>query len=202
MQDTVALAPGEGVFYVIQGESYTCGMGTLGFNSAEEERTNTEPGACGGAGVTDAYPQSEGAVLGSVTGTHSNTSASDDQLQSITEVLSSGGSPANRFSQLEHHWTTQVTAGSQIELHVEGFRTSSPDGDDFAFEYSTNGGSSWTATGLPSLPTADPDADLSAALPASLSGTVMLRVIDTNRTQGTQDLDTVSIDELFIRSIP
>jgi hypothetical protein len=55
---------------------------------------------------------------------------------------------------------------------------------------------------LASLPTADPDADLSAALPASLSGTVLIRVIDTNRTQGTQDLDTVSIDELFIRSNP
>jgi hypothetical protein len=201
VQDTLTLAPGEGVFYVLQGESFACGLGTLGFNSTENERTNTDPGACGGAGASDGYPQSESAVLGSVTGTHSNTFASDDQSQSITEELSSGG-PSTRYSQLEHQWTIQVTGGSQVELHIEGFRTASPDGDDFAFEYSTNGGSSWNATGFPSLPTADPDTDSVGALPSSLSGAVMIRVTDTNRTGGSQDLDTVSIDELFIRSIP
>ena len=63
------------------------------------------------------------------------------------EVLTSGGNPSNRYSYLEHHWTIQVTAGSQVDLFVEGFRTSSPDGDDFAFEYSTNGGGTWNPLG-------------------------------------------------------
>jgi hypothetical protein len=39
-------------------------------------------------------------------------------------------------------------------------------------------------------------------LPSSLSGSVILRVIDTDRTPGNRDLDSISIDQLFIRSVP
>ena len=39
-----------------------------------------------------------------------------------------------------------------------------------------------------------------ALLPATLSGTVYLRVQDTDRTQGNRTLDTLHVDHLFIRS--
>ena len=184
-QDTAAPGPGEGLFYLVQGQNFACGMGTLGFDTAEQERTNSEPGACAGVILNDSYPQSESAVLGSVSGSFAALAAADDQLESITEVLSSGGNPSNRFSQLEHRWTIQVSAGSQVEFHVEGFRTSSPDGDDFAFEFSTDGGGSWNPISLPSLPFLDTNTSVIGALPPGLSGAVVIRVIDTNRTQGT-----------------
>ena len=37
-------------------------------------------------------------------------------------------------------------------------------------------------------------------MPADLTGNVIFRVVDTDRTSGNQSLDTVSIDELFVRS--
>ena len=57
-------------------------------------------------------------------------------------------------------------------------------------------------TGLPELPLFDQDADLVATLPSSLLGAVLIRVLDTDRTPGNRDLDTVSIDQLFLRAIP
>jgi hypothetical protein len=106
-----------------------------------------------------------------------------------------------RFSQLEHRWTVALGPGSIRQLHVEGFRTSSTDGDDFRFDWSTNG-TTWTAVALASLPASDTGVDLIGTLPAGATGTVFLRVVDTNRTAGTQALDTVTIDELFVRVSP
>ena len=140
-------------------------------------------------------------VAGTVTGTYAATTASDNVRESIQEVLTKGGNPSSRYSYLEHRWTVNVTAGSRIELHVEGFRTQSSDGDDFRFEWSTDG-TNFTDAGLPSLPTSDNDTDVQAVLPSNLSGPITIRVVDTNHAAGGQSLDTVSIDELFVRSVP
>lgn len=150
---------------------------------------------------TDRHATSESHVFGTVTGGLAATQISEDALQAITEELS-GANPAARFSRLEHRWTINVAAGSQVELHVEGFRTNSSDGDNFHFEYSTNGGTSFTPVALGPLALADDVTDLLGLLPATLTGNVLFRVVDTNRTPGTQSLDTVSIDELFVRSVP
>jgi hypothetical protein len=193
---------GDGYLYLVQGQNFDCGLGPPGYDSNEIERSNGDPGACGGQVFTDDDPDGDTAVDGTVTGSFLDTQVSDDVYQSIEEVISQGGNPANRFSFLEHRWNLNVTPGSRIELHVEGFRTASSDGDGFAFEYSTDGGSVWTPISLPSLPTADNDTDLVALLPGGLSGSVIVRVVDTNRGPGGQFLDTVSIDQLFIRSVP
>jgi hypothetical protein len=54
---------------------------------------------------------------------------------------------------------------------------------------------------LASLPLADDDTDLVGLLPG-VSSSVTIRVIDTDRTGGNRDVDTVSIDELFVRAVP
>jgi len=198
--DSVMPAPGDGFGYLVQAQNFDCGLGSLGFASSETERGNADPVACIGAAHSDAYPASESPVFGTVFGGLSDLAASDGAVETITEELT-GGNPSNRFSHLEHRWTLQVSPGSRTEFHVEGFRTSSPDGDDFVFEYSTDG-VSWNLIGLPSLPLADADTDLVASIPPTLSGAVIFRVVDTDRTPGNQDLDMVSIDELFVRSIP
>jgi len=195
-------ASGEGFTYLIQGQSYECGFGSLGFDSAEGLRANTDPGACVGQTFTDDVAVGETAVEGIVTGTFADTQVSDNGTQSIQEVISSGGKPSLRYSLLEHHWDFVVTGGSRVELHVEGFRTSSSDGDDFVFEYSDDAGLSWNPVSLSSLPFADDDTDRVGTLPGTLAGSITIRVLDTNRAQGTQGIDSVSIDRLWIRSVP
>ena len=45
-EDTALPAPGEGFVYLVQGFSNDCGLGTLGFDTSETERLNTNPDAC------------------------------------------------------------------------------------------------------------------------------------------------------------
>lgn len=199
--DTDIPAPGQGFFYLVSGQNLECGLGSIGTTSDETERVNTDPGACGGVTYVDTHASGETPVAGTVTGTYVDTQASDNVSESIQEVISKGGNPSSRYSYLEHQWTVDVAPGSRIELHVEGFRSQSSDGDNFRFEWSTDG-VTFTATGLPDLPYADNDTDLTAVLPSNLSGPVTIRVVDTNRAAGGQFLDTVSVDELYVRTIP
>jgi len=199
--DTTLPSPGQGFFYLVQAQSYGCGMGSLGTTSSELQRTNSNPSACAGVVVTDSHASTETNVLGTVSGTFSNTLTSNNVYESITEVLSSGGNPSSRFSELEQRWTFNVGSGTKKELHVEGFRSNSTDGDDFRFEYSTNGGSTFTAVSITSLPFSDNNIDLIGTLPGNLTGSVIIRVVDTDRTAGHQSLDTVTIDELWIRAV-
>jgi N-acetylneuraminic acid mutarotase len=194
--------PGNGWAYLVQAQNYDCGVGTLGWDSAEVQRTNTNPAECVGLPHTDAHATAESTVFGTVSGNFTATTSSNDVYESITEVLSTGGSPSSKFSRLEHRWTVIIPAGSLKELHVEGFRTNSTDGDGFAFEYSTNDGASFTAVVLSNLPFADDQSDRVGTLPGSLTGSVIFRVVDTDRTAGHQTLDQVAVDELFVRAIP
>ncbi len=191
----------QGFFYLVSAQNLDCGLGTLGTASSEVERVNSNPAACGGVSHTDRHATGEAFVSGTVTGSFADTSSSNDVRESIQEVLSSGGKPSNRYSFLEHRWTVDVSAGTRIELHVEGSRTSSPDGDNFRFEWSTDG-ANFTNAALPDLPLSDNGRDLQSLFPATLVGPVTIRVVDTNHGAGTQFLDTVSIDELWIRVVP
>jgi hypothetical protein len=202
LEDPEVPAPGGGFAYLVQAQNFDCGLGTLGYDSTESERINVAPGSCGGIAFTDVFPDGEIAVAGTVSGGFLDVQGSDDVVESIEEVISSGGKPTLRYSFLEHRWSLNVAAGSRKELHVEGFRTSSGDGDNFAFEFSDDGGASWTALAFPTLPTTSGAADLQTGLPAALTGSVLIRVVDTNRAAGGQFLDTVSVDELFVRVVP
>jgi len=192
---------GDGFTYLVQGQNYDCGLGPAGTGSDELRRQNLDPLACIGGTHDDARAISESTVYGTVTGSHADTMASDDVWETITEDLSSGN-PSLRYSRLEHRWTIDVPAAARVEFHVEGFRTPNLEADDFEFAYSTDGGSVWNPIGLISLPTADNDIDLVGALAAAPSGPVLFRVVDTDRTAGNQFLDTVSIDDLFVRTMP
>jgi hypothetical protein len=161
-----------------------CGVGPIGYTSLELPRVNEDPLACQGLSHTDVYAGSEQSVFGSVVGSLAETAASDDSVQSITEEQTAGD-PSTQISRLEHQWTFQIPPGSRVELHVEGFRTDSTDGDDFAFEYFDGG---WLPVPLSSLPVGDDDSDRVASLPP-ISGSVVVRVVDTDRTGGNGNLD-------------
>jgi hypothetical protein len=197
-EDAELPAAGGGFSYLVQGQNFDCGLGSMGYTSHELPRQNVDPGACQGKPHTDLHAESDQSVFGSVTGGLADTASSDDSVQTITEEQTDG-EPSARVSRLEHRWTFQIPAAGRLELHVEGIRTDSPDGDDFSFEYLDGG---WVPVSLSGLPFDDDDTDRAAALPAGLTGSVVVRVVDTDRTGGNTDLDSVSVDEIFLRLIP
>jgi len=200
--DPAIPAAGQGYFYLVQAQNFECGLGSLGTDSEEVPRANTDPAACVGTTFTDLYASGEAAVFGTVSGSYTNTLVADDVRQAITEVLSTSGPPESRYSRLEHRWTFVIPAGSRAELHVEAFENlSAAFPETFRFESSPNG-NQFTPVSLPPLPsTTDGVADLVGSLPP-LSGNVTIRVVDVDHTPGEQFLSTVSVDVIWIRVVP
>ena len=197
-----ALPASGGLFvYLVQGQSFTCGIGSLGFGANETLRANLDPEACGPATSVERTTVSETHVSGTViAGTHLDTQTANNQGQSIGEQQSSGGSPSTRHGFLEHRWVVDVAPGDVIELRVQGERSDPSDGDDMRFEWSTDG-TSFTPISMPSLPFIPDGTVVAGPLPPTLSGPVTIRVVDTVRTPGTDAFDFVWIDRLAVRSI-
>lgn len=132
-----------------------------------------------------------------VTGLPANracTETNDGVYETITEVLTGG------TSQLEQHWTFNVTGGSSVVFNLKGYHNSNSDGDDFVFAYSLNG-TTWTNM-LTVAKTADDGNFQTYTMPGGTSGTVYVRVQDTDRTAGHNNLDTIYIDEMNFTSNP
>jgi len=136
------------------------------------------------------------AVQGSVSGSYTDAQSSNDGYEAITEVRE--GNPGTGYSSLQHKWTINVTGGDTVTFYVEAYQTASSDGDNFVFAYSTDD-STYTDM-LTVSKTSDDDTAQSYELPSSLSGTVYIRVVDTDSGKGNQDMDTLYIDHLYIRS--
>jgi len=137
----------------------------------------------------------ETSVTGSVSGSYLDTHDSDDVYESITEVRV--GNPAKGYSALEHEWTITVTGGNSVTFYVEAYQTPSPDGDNFLFQY--HDGQDWV-TMVTVSKTSDDDTAQSYAMPSSTVGSTSIRVIDTDHGQGNQDMDTLYVDQMYIRS--
>ena len=135
-------------------------------------------------------------VSGTVAGSYFNTQADDSSVEAITEKKS-GGKPSNRYSFLEHKWVFSVQAGTSMELRANAWAAST-DGDTFMLAYSSND-NSYTDLGVLTAATDDGNYQM-FILPASLNGTVFVRLEDTNRVAGQMDMDTVYVDHLYIRS--
>ena len=145
----------------------------------------------------DAVANGEIPVFGTITGSFVDTQAEDDVYEVLTEV-ESGGKPSKRYSRLEHKWTFNVTGGSAVTCFFNGYRTPSSDGDDFAFAYSTDDVNYTDMFTV--LNTSDGGTYELYTLPSVTAGTVYVRVVDTDRTQGHRALDSIYVDHLFIRS--
>ncbi|UCC21936.1 MAG: DUF362 domain-containing protein [Planctomycetota bacterium] len=136
-------------------------------------------------------------VAGTINGTYVDTQTSNDSYESIQEVESSGGS-GTRYSLLEHKWTVDVTGGVTVIFNVEAYHSVNSEGDDFVFAYSTDDD---TYTDMVTVSkTSDDDMVQSYELPNDVSGTVYIRVKDTDQTKGNLVLDTVYIDDMYITS--
>ena len=139
---------------------------------------------------------SDTVIAGTVSGSYTNTLSDDGLSHTITE-RDSGGKPANRYSHLEHRWNFDVSTGATVTVYANAWSGGSNDGDTFNFEYSLNNGSSFSflfnvsATGSNNLQ--------SAVIPGAPSGSIVIRVVDTDRTRGNRDKNTISVDHLYIQ---
>ena len=153
------------------------------------------------SGAVDNKTTADIQVSGTVSGSYIDTHESDDLYESITEVLSTGNPAKRRYSHLEHKWTIDVIDGSKanVTFYLEAYHSPSSDGDDFVFAYSTDDS---TYTNMVTVTkTADDNTYQTYELPNDLSGTVYIRVKDTDQTAGNQGFDTIHIDRMFISSV-
>jgi len=188
--------PGDGFVYLTQAQNYECGLGSLGFDSNEARRVNSDALACAGQTYTDSFATSETAVSGTVSGTLADSVASDNTYESITEEL------VSNVSQLDHRWTFDVPVeATTLEVHSEAFLIPSSQPEAMRIEYSVDGDATWTQIDSYSSTTSDPNRDSWIWLPV-VSGPLRVRVIDANRTTGSPGLDGISIDQLWIRTAP
>jgi hypothetical protein len=150
------------------------------------------------AAAVDTVASGETPVYGTVTGSYLDTQSSNNVYESIREVIRGGGNL--NYSWLEHKWTFSVPTNSSVTFYLEAYRPANSDNDNFTFAYSTNG-TSWTNM-VTVTKTADDNAYQTYALPAGTSGTVYVRVIDTNRQKNKTSLDSIYVDHMFFRSQP
>ena len=190
-------------------------VGTIGFqNSAEvAEGTVMNQTPAGGASLAPgaavdlvvslgpAEPRSHAvqslAVSGLVTGTLADTGSSDNLRQSIREVETTGTPASQRHSYLEHRWRFEIAGGDAVRFQLEAHHSANTENDDFTFSYSTAGaGGPWTDM-LTVTRTSDSDIAQSFTMPPDITGTIHVRVIDTNRSPGRRVLDTIFIDHMY-----
>ena len=146
--------------------------------------------------VITAHAEADLPVAGTVSGIYTDTHASDDLYQTITEV-SSETHPRKWYSMLEHQWVFSVSPGTSMTFYVEAYRLANSDSDDFAFGYSTDG---VYFTDLLTVASAT-ETTYSAVLPPTLSGTVYIRVVDTDRNRENQSFDSIYVDYLAIETL-
>lgn len=131
-------------------------------------------------------------VYGTLTGSVGNVDILDNSYQSITEI--SNGST----SLLEHVWVFNITPAEIVTFVVEAHHSPNSESDRFIFAFSTD------EVNYTDMLTADKTAADGTAqyyvLPSGTSGTVYVRVRDTDRSAGNNGLDSINIDQLVIES--
>lgn len=189
------LAPSTQYTFTVQARDFS--GNTTAASSAASATTDTPPPP---PPFVDYVASSETVVAGVVSGTFASTASDDGVAESITEI-ESGGKPAKRYSYLEHRWSFNITAGLvSTTVYANAWsNATSTDVDTFNFQYSTNGGSTWSTVLFTVSSTSSGNVQ-SASLPAGTSGTVIVRVVDSNRVVGKRVLDKIVVDHLYIRA--
>ncbi|MFT5730959.1 MAG: hypothetical protein ACI8PB_005151 [Desulforhopalus sp.] len=135
-------------------------------------------------------------VAGTLAGTFVSTQLLDGSFESITEKKS-GGKPSNRYSYLDHRWTFDVPSGVSTIFYANIWAPRSLDGDTFVLSYSTD-----NVNYHEMFTVAEETAGSTYQqymLPADLSGTVYVKLTDTDSIKGNLALDTVYIDHICIQ---
>ena len=97
-------------------------------------------------------------------------------------------------------YPTHVATVTAVSFLVKAYKSVSTDGDGFDFEFlDTSRRKAKWKTMLTVTKTIDDGQYQTFSLPSSLSGSVSIRVVDTDGTRGATGLDTIFIDHMVIR---
>ena len=168
----------------------------------------TELWTAGGVAVTDRAnndyidaADGEGTVTG---GSLANVNDGDNnQYYAIQETVAGGG--PNARSVLGWIFEIPVTGAADVEFFVQAYHDPDvADGDDYNFDYSTVGvAGPWTPM-VTVTATTDPGTyqSFSDATLDAFSGTLYIRVQDTDRTNGNNNVfSNIYIDDMYIDSV-
>ena len=166
------------------------------YNGAGTVQTAATPAIDVSAPVV-AVATSEISMTGSVlSGSYLDTQASagSEQLREQHQ----GGKPSRQVSELDHRWTIPgVVPSATVELYLRASAPANGDDEDFVFSYTVNGG---PALPLGTLLNGGGVREWTVALPNDTDGTVVVRVVDSDRTAGNGGTDTVTVYELHVTS--
>lgn len=140
---------------------------------------------------TVAVALSEKTTLGTTAGSYLNTQGDDGNYEALTEVIKSG-----KWSALEHAWTFDVAGSASVTFNVQAHHSPNSETDHFVFAYSLDNVTFHNML-IVSKDVAD-NTYQSFSLPPYTSGTVYVRVLDTDRTRGNLSLETLYVDDMFI----
>ncbi len=154
-----------------------------------------DPGGSGGG--ADVASADVSTSQGQASGTYANTHADDAVYQVLSEGHT-GGRPANRHDELEHVWAFNLTGGNHI-FHIDAHVVSGGDADSgFDLLWSNSANGPWTQMlNIPEPETQTGDIESSVDL-GSASGTIYIRVADTNQDQGQNGNDSLYVDHMYI----
>lgn len=144
----------------------------------------------------DALVFEEESLAGRLTGTYVYT-WEDDGLAQVIRERSSSGKKHERYSYLEHVWRIELPERSSLVLHARAWSQASSDDEHFVLDISFDGE---TYVELLELTAREEGSGLqSIPLPAGSSGTLHVRVRDSDQTPGRRVLDKLYVDHLFVR---
>jgi PKD repeat protein len=144
----------------------------------------------------DQYATAEQFGSGTVSGNYLDLQDADGSEQFMRE-RESGGKKNRRYSFLGHTWLFNVQSGNAVTLFLTGRQSVSSDNDQMSFSYSINGSSYQPL----SINLGTSSAAYVVSLPDVMSGgDLRIRVNDSDQTPGNLSLDTVYVDQMYIRT--
>ncbi len=144
--------------------------------------------------VTADLATDEGVIT---SGSYIDTFNLDTAYEALTEEQTKGKA-SKRRSRMTHTWTVDVVSGTTYRFHVNAYHSANTDGDDFAFEYSRDGVS---FAPLLVVTKTGPDNTLqTTTFGEPVGGLLYLRAVDTDRSQGNSQSDTLFVDEMFVET--
>jgi hypothetical protein len=131
---------------------------------------------------------------GTIVGSHVDTHVQDNSYEELTETQQ--GKKKKVRSSLAHTWTANVAAGASYMFKLDAYHTPNSEGDNFVFSYSTD--NSTFNNMLTVTKTADDDVEQTFTFPGDVAGTLYIRVVDTNNSQGNGGVDTLFVDSIVV----
>jgi hypothetical protein len=128
-------------------------------------------------------------------GAEGDTSTSDNLYQTFRENESDDKSILNVT------WEFVTPPNRTATLQIEAFHSANPENDHFQFSVSTDGGNSFNDAILVTK-VADDDTRQSFTFPTGTGGLTIIKVLDTDRSSGLTDLDSLFIDQLVLQLAP